>query len=201
VIDAEKDPVLRRAIDELRRLPNADPNAVKRVVLAAAAARVAVADEDVVVESPRRSNTARISAVAGLIAAAALIGFVSRGMLSSGGEAAVRLQVPGSPTAPIRHASTSSSDVVALPHQFVFRNATARRVSVVGDFNDWNPKQSPLELSADGALWSAIVPVLPGRHLYGFMIDDSLFVLDPRAPKARDPDLGSEGSVVIVGRP
>ena len=55
--------------------------------------------------------------------------------------------------------------------------------------------------SSDGALWSVIVPILPGRHMYGFMVDDSLFVLDPRAPKARDPDLGTAGSVVIVGRP
>jgi hypothetical protein len=30
---------------------------------------------------------------------------------------------------------------------------------------------------------------------------DSVFTLDPRAPKVRDPDLGSEGSVIIVGRP
>jgi len=28
-----------------------------------------------------------------------------------------------------------------------------------------------------------------------------LFTLDPRAPKVRDADLGTDGSVVIVGRP
>jgi hypothetical protein len=28
-----------------------------------------------------------------------------------------------------------------------------------------------------------------------------VFTLDPRMPKTRDPDLGGEGSVVIVGRP
>jgi hypothetical protein len=55
--------------------------------------------------------------------------------------------------------------------------------------------------SPDGDLWSITIPVTPGRHTYGFMIDDTVFVLDPRAPKSRDPDLGVEGSVMIVGRP
>ena len=55
--------------------------------------------------------------------------------------------------------------------------------------------------SSDGTTWSIIIPMYPGRHVYGFMVDDSLFTLDPRAPKVRDADLGTEGSVVIVGRP
>jgi AMP-activated protein kinase-like protein len=196
--DAEKDPVLRRAIDELRRLPDADPDKMKRVVLAAAAARVAPAEDDVLVEPPRRSNTARFSIATGLIAAAALVGFLGRGMLASRTVVNPSAQ-PAPPTATMRAASTSRSDVVALPQQFVLRNATAHRVSLVGDFNDWNVTAAPLSRSADGD-WSTIVPVLPGRHLYGFMVD-SVFVLDPRAPKAHDPDLGSEGSVIIVGRP
>jgi hypothetical protein len=35
------------------------------------------------------------------------------------------------------------------------------------------------------------------------MVDDSTFTLDPdsRVARAVDPDLGAEGSVVIVGRP
>jgi hypothetical protein len=39
--------------------------------------------------------------------------------------------------------------------------------------------------------------------MYRFMVDDSTFTLDPdaRVARARDPDLGVEVSVVIVGRP
>jgi hypothetical protein len=33
------------------------------------------------------------------------------------------------------------------------------------------------------------------------MVNDSIFTLDPRATKTRDPDLGGDGSVRIVGRP
>jgi hypothetical protein len=33
------------------------------------------------------------------------------------------------------------------------------------------------------------------------MIDDTVFTLDPRAPKTRDPALGVDASVVMVGKP
>jgi 1,4-alpha-glucan branching enzyme len=73
-------------------------------------------------------------------------------------------------------------------------------VSVVGDFNNWNPTIAPMEQSANG-VWSAVVPILPGRHVYAFMVDDSVLTLDPRAPKVRDPDFGTDGSLRMVGRP
>ena len=90
-----------------------------------------------------------------------------------------------------------------IPQQFVFRSASARRVSLVGDFNGWNAASAPMVRAADGDLWSVTIPVAPGRHTYGFMVNDSVFALDPdaRVARARDPDLGVEGSVVIVGRP
>jgi hypothetical protein len=58
-----------------------------------------------------------------------------------------------------------------------------------------------MKRASDGDLWSVTVPIVPGRHTYGFMVDDSVLVLDPRAPTVRDPDLGAKGSVIIVGRP
>ncbi len=91
--------------------------------------------------------------------------------------------------------------MAAIPQQFVLRSGAAHRVSVVGDFNGWHPANAPMTRSPDGDLWSITIPVAPGRHTYGFMIDDTVFVLDPRAPRSRDPDLGVEGSVMIVGRP
>jgi 1,4-alpha-glucan branching enzyme len=97
--------------------------------------------------------------------------------------------------------ASKASDVVAMPQQFVLEITRAQRVSLVGDFNNWSPTAAPMTRSSDGGLWSVIVPILPGRHMYGFMVDDSIFVLDPRAQKARDPDLGTEGSVRMVGRP
>jgi 1,4-alpha-glucan branching enzyme len=73
----------------------------------------------------------------------------------------------------------------------------------VGDFNGWNAMNAPMTRASGGDLWSVTIPIAPGRHTYGFMVNDSTFTLDQdaRVARARDPDLGVEGSVVIVGRP
>jgi len=195
----EFDPLVHRAMEELRRLPSFDPAAVQRVVRAAATARVTPADEPVArALRARRRWTVTI----GLAAAAAIVGFVVGGAFIGGRPAPTTTSVALAPQpAPMREAATSAADVTLVPQQFVLENRAARRVSVVGDFNTWNPASAPMTRSSDGSLWSAIVPLTPGRHVYGFMVDDSVFVLDPRVSKVRDPDLGKESSVLIVGRP
>lgn len=197
--NSDNDPVLRRAIDDLRRLPPLDSEAVRRVVSAAAVARVSPAeDDDMIVARPRRRLTAW--AVAGIAAAAAFVGFTLRGVWTSHSPAPVNVVASTPATATLRTVDVGS-DVLPIPQQFVFENAHARRVSIVGDFNGWDASKTPMVHTPSGTSWSVIVPMLPGRHIYGFMVDDSVFTLDPRAPKSRDVDLGTEGSVVIVGRP
>jgi hypothetical protein len=199
------DPIVQRAIDELRRMPAVGDDAVRRVVHAAAAARLAPADEPVEA-TPIRARSIRVWSAIGMAAAAAIVGFVARGAWLSK-EGVVRQTVVAeasssdSAVSSARLAAAKSSEAVALPQQFVLENARAHRISVVGDFNNWSPTAAPMVRASDGVLWSVIVPILPGRHAYGFMVDDSIFVLDPRADKARDPDLGTEISVRMVGRP
>lgn len=200
-----EDPIVQRAIDELRRTPAVSDDAVRRVVQAAAAARLAPADEPTRA-TPIRVRSIRIWSAVGMAAAAAIVGFIARGVWLSRDIAApqaiaTEIPVSDSTVSPARLAASRSSDVVALPQQFVLENSRAHSISVVGDFNKWSPTAAPMVRSSDGGLWSVIVPILPGRHAYGFMIDDSVFVLDPRAQKARDPDLGTEISVRMVGRP
>jgi len=203
--DADHDPLLQRAIDELRQVPPLDRDAVRRVVSAAAAARLSAADEPVFVERAARGRSIRMWSAIGMAAAAAVVGFVARGQWRTGGEpAAVATTLAPTFSAPattLQTAAASDADAKPILQQFVFDNARAKRVSVVGDFNTWNPNSAVMTRSSDGGLWSAIIPITPGRHIYGFMVDDSLFTLDPRAPKVRDADLGTDGSVVIVGRP
>ena len=82
----------------------------------------------------------------------------------------------------------------------VLRGEGAHHVALVGDFNGWNARATPLTRAPGGDLWSVTVPLMPGRHAYAFMVDDTAFVLDPQAPVSRDPDLGSRESVVVVER-
>ena len=76
------DPMLGRAIDELRRLPPVDPVAIRRIVNAAAEARVSPADEPVLVERSA-GRSMRIWSAIGLAAAAAIAGFVARGAFTA----------------------------------------------------------------------------------------------------------------------
>lgn len=82
--------------------------------------------------------------------------------------------------------------------RFVFVAPNARRVSVVGDFNRWNPAAMPMRRSADGKAWLLDVPLPSGRHVYSFSVDGDL-APDPAAPQSGDDDFGVPSSVVLVG--
>jgi hypothetical protein len=190
------DPVVRRAIDELQRLPHVRDDTVAQVVSAAAAARV-LPPADEPVSQTRERGLGRVVAGAGLVAAAAVAGFVIRGTMTTPAPARA---VATTPTAPAAF-SAERAATEPIVEQFVFKAAGAHRVALIGDFNRWDRSAALMTRSSNGDLWSVNIPMMPGRHMYGFMVDDSILVLDPRAPKSRDPDLGVEGSVRIVGRP
>ena len=204
---------LERAIGALRALPPFDRNAVARIVATAARAREQDTEPHVDDLPPARPRIIRWPAVATITAAAAIVGF-----LAGSGERRVakvkatadvpRTSVvaptltppsPGSQAAALPVAATSV-DLTAVPTQFVFDARGAKRVALVGDFNGWDERAMPLEREAGSSLWSVTVPLLPGRHVYAFLVD-SVWTTDPRAPKSRDPDFGVTGSVVIVGVP
>lgn len=81
--------------------------------------------------------------------------------------------------------------------RFVLVAPYASRVSLVGDFNKWNPAAMPMRRSADGRAWLLDVPLPPGRHVYSFVVDGDL-APDPAAPRAGDDDFGVPSSVVLV---
>jgi hypothetical protein len=190
---------VNRAIDELRRLPALDRKAIDGVVRAAAAARVAPAEPDPA-DLPR-TRSIRVWSALGLATAAAVAGFVI-GELRVSPAPASQQQMAAAPAPALRPVATSARalDNASVAQEFVFEAARANSVALVGDFNNWNPKANVMTRDASGK-WTVTVGIVPGRHVYGFMVNDSVFTLDPRAMKARDPDLGSDGSVRIVGRP
>ncbi len=201
--DADRDPMLDRVISELRTLPPLDRDAVARIVAAAASARVSAADGDELMPAPGLRRPVRWSWAIGIAAAAGLAGFLARGAWMSP-RPADPLPSPravGGPAVPVRAAADVDADARPVPKQFVLDNPTARRVALVGDFNNWNASATPLARDPVSGLWTTVVSIAPGRHVYGYLVDDSMLTLDPRAPKTKDPALGVEGSVVIVGKP
>jgi predicted carbohydrate-binding protein with CBM48 len=80
---------------------------------------------------------------------------------------------------------------------FVLTAPNAARVSLVGDFNDWNPRATPLHRAA-GNVWWVVVALAPGRYHYSFVVDGTRWVTDPVAPRAADDDYGQQNSVVTI---
>jgi hypothetical protein len=221
------DEVLDRAVEELRTLPPLDREAVTRIVSAAARAREAgLADglDDASADEfalPWRRRFFTLPAVAGIAAAAMLVGFLVRGAIpgalpddapppatsavAASGSAAEGSAPSASSgeTTPVVPAAASldAMELAPVSTQFVFTSATARSVTVVGDFNGWDERANPLVRQGSGPIWSAMVPLRPGRHAYAFMVDGKRLELDPRAPSATDPDFGVPASVRIVGQP
>jgi Glycogen recognition site of AMP-activated protein kinase len=74
--------------------------------------------------------------------------------------------------------------------------APASRVSVVGDFNDWDPAATPLR--RNGSTWSVELHLKPGRYHYIFLIDGRRWASDPAKPPAVESDFGAPTSVLTV---
>ena len=83
--------------------------------------------------------------------------------------------------------------------QFVLVAPRATHISLVGDFNDWDATRTPMRRAGSEALWTAVVPLAPGRYHYAFLVDGARWLADPSAPVARDEDYGAPSSVVTVG--
>jgi hypothetical protein len=191
------DRLIERVRDTLRSAPGAAPDqrAVARLLSNVWAA-------------PRPSrwrlllNAWRLPSLSGLgaigVAATALVvGFVSRGSLSDR-EAPAPIAANGAEVPVTLAANTAAAgEMAAVPTQFVLDQRSARRVSIVGEFNGWDASKTPLTRLESG-LWTVTIPLTPGRHVYAFVLDDTLVTADPRAPKVRDADYGREGSVVMV---
>ncbi|MFO0754289.1 MAG: glycogen-binding domain-containing protein [Thermodesulfovibrionales bacterium] len=76
---------------------------------------------------------------------------------------------------------------------------SARKVTVAGSFNQWDPERNPLSGPDSSGAWSILLPLEDGRHEYLFFVDGKQWVQDPHAPSA-DDGLGGKNSVVIIKR-
>jgi predicted carbohydrate-binding protein with CBM48 len=73
---------------------------------------------------------------------------------------------------------------------------SAKQVSLVGDFDRWNPSAVPMRRGSND-VWIVDVRLRPGRHVFAFAIDGALRA-DATAPRAVEDDFGVPGSVIVV---
>lgn len=79
---------------------------------------------------------------------------------------------------------------------FVLPALDATDVSVVGNFNAWEP--TPLSDDDNDGIWTASIPLPPGRYEYAFVIDGRWWGQDPLADEYVQ-SFGEYSSVRYVG--
>ena len=145
-----------------------------------------------------RRRTITLSPLLGALAAAIVIAVA----ISTGhaiGAARTRASTLGD-----RGSAARSEGTVGSSHrdvQFVLVAPAARKVTVVGDFNDWDAAHASFQAEhRGGGVWSVTAPVPMGHHRYSFVVDDSVWVADPAASRTMDRDFGVPSSALVVGQ-
>jgi hypothetical protein len=138
-----------------------------------------------------KSITIRFSALGGLAVAASIFGVIFLGatMLSRRSPS----EVTATAATPVKPAGVQNV-------HFILVNGSARQVFLVGDFNGWSRKQTPLTRAANENAWTVSVPLTQGRHEYAFIVADENgehWVADPLTPVVED-EFGTESSIVRV---
>ena len=155
---------------------------------------------DALARADRRAESgARRWTVSPPTAIAAALAFTALGAAAAAGVYALRHDHG-------RFASSRPPEAVTTPSavrgpqsvRFALVAPGASRVSLVGDFNQWNATATPMRQLGDGRLWLVEVPLPPGRHVYAFVVDGDV-TPDPAAPRAGEEDFGTPSSVVLVG--
>ena len=92
--------------------------------------------------------------------------------------------------------SSQTKKFTDSPTQFAFQAPTTRKVSLAGDFNNWDTNATPMQKGPDG-IWRLSVPLGPGRYEYRFYADGA-WQDDPTAQQRASNALGTENCVRMV---
>jgi AMP-activated protein kinase-like protein len=186
--DSERHPYVEWIAREARRPVTTDPSARQRIMAAVRAEPL----------PGRHSVWSRVLAPRSFMfspAAASLLaaGLVGIGVLA-GSFVLNRDGGPPAGRAPLVASGLPVSDTVV---KFVFLAPKAGKVSLVGDFNDWDETRTPMHSEQDG-LWSITLPLSVGRHVYSYVVDGN-WLSDPNAPRT-DDGYGRMNSVKVVSK-
>jgi len=199
--DVGEDPIIERIALEARRTVAMHPDAKARLMAAIRAEGAPGSFEADTAEfrlyQPQRRgitiSATRAAIAAGLVGVGLLAGsFFGRDSQLIGQR---RVVVENGPSS--RLPASSSADTVT----FVFVAHDASKVSLVGDFNQWNSDATPMERIANSNAWKVSLPLSAGRHVYSFYAvgaDGERWLTDPSAPATPDDGFGRRNSVVFV---
>jgi 1,4-alpha-glucan branching enzyme len=82
--------------------------------------------------------------------------------------------------------------------QFWTLQPNAQSVAVAGSFNQWSTSSHPLERRSASGVWTAIVTLPPGEHLFMYVVDGSQWISPPAADDHAEDGFGARNGIVIV---
>jgi 1,4-alpha-glucan branching enzyme len=89
----------------------------------------------------------------------------------------------------------SKAKVTATVVEFRFISPKAKKVSVAGCFNNWDPKDLPAKKDTKGN-WVAQASLKPGKYEYKFFVD-GCWMTDPKAGNVFN-SFGTQNSLIEV---
>jgi hypothetical protein len=189
--DEAKEPWLRAIIARLKEAPPAsDPEAEARVmarVRAQAASGVSRPSRPAIFDWLLRPRTITTSPLALCASGLALVLIVLAG--------AGLLRHPNPPPA-----SISARGAVELhPALFTVLEPKASRISIVGDFNNWDPAANPLQSKGEG-VWAGVIMLRSGVYAYAYAVDGRIQVISDTRPAVAADDFGVGRSILVVGK-
>ena len=82
--------------------------------------------------------------------------------------------------------------------RFVLMDREARSVALTGSFNQWSTSSHPLVHERSAGVWTIVVALPPGEHLFMYVVDGARWVSPPLAEDYVDDGFGSKNGVVVV---
>ena len=79
---------------------------------------------------------------------------------------------------------------------FELEDESATKVSLVGDFNDWDKDATPL--NKEGNVWKCTLELKPGKHEYQFVVNDTDWIVDPNSDNNVKNKYEGQNSIIEV---
>jgi 1,4-alpha-glucan branching enzyme len=80
--------------------------------------------------------------------------------------------------------------------QFSLVAVDAKKVSLVGEFNNWNPDADPMQRDKNGT-WTKTKRLSPGNLEYKFLVDNE-WIQDPQNMRVCSNCFGTQNNIVKV---
>ena len=74
----------------------------------------------------------------------------------------------------------------------------ARSVALAGSFNLWSSASHQLVRNGARGLWTIVVPLPPGEHVFMYVVNGTQWISPPFAEDYMDDGFGAKNGVVVV---